>query len=522
MNIDVLALKYRPRFFSEVRGQELVIKTLSNSIELQKLHNSYLFSGTRGMGKTTIARLFAKSLLCETSITSQPCGKCSACIEIDQGNHLDLIEIDAASRTKVEDTRSLMENVQYLPTTSRFKVYLIDEVHMLSTKSFNALLKTIEEPPAHVKFLLATTEPEKLPDTILSRCLHFKLASASQDTIASHLADILTKENIKYDNLSLSIISKNANGSIRDSLSLLEQCIAYCNGNIESSKITSFLGEIDSANIEKIISCIISLDAQLLVNTVESIESHSNFISLMDSIISILYKLSLSNIELKLLSDDDPHFLFCKENSNSINSQDLQLYYQIAVSSKKDFRDCPSKKDHFIMTILRMIYFTDNIESSKKDSYRKTDSKAHNEPKTSNLLESVDKDISEKTSDKWIDAVHNMGLSGLTMHLAMQSVMVGIDTSSPTLQINQDKKDIYPKLCIDDLISKIKEHFNIDFKINIEYSAGLLTPILFESMKSENEVNNRYDKVKDSPDINKLQKVFGANINKESIKKIIE
>ena len=236
MNIDVLALKYRPKFFNEVTGQDFVINTLSNSLDLNKLHNAYLFSGTRGMGKTTIARLFAKSLLCETSITSKPCGKCSACLEIDKGNHLDLIEIDAASRTKVEDTRSLMENVQYSPSSSRFKVYLIDEVHMLSTKSFNALLKTIEEPPSHVKFLMATTEPEKLPDTILSRCLHFKLASASQSTIIDHLAYILKHENITYDNLSLSIISKNANGSIRDSLSILEQCIAYCNGKLESKK----------------------------------------------------------------------------------------------------------------------------------------------------------------------------------------------------------------------------------------------------------------------------------------------
>lgn len=522
MNIDVLALKYRPKFFSEVRGQELVIKTLSNSIELQKLHNSYLFSGTRGMGKTTIARLFAKSLLCQTSVTSQPCGKCSACIEIDQGNHLDLIEIDAASRTKVEDTRSLMENVQYLPTTSRFKVYLIDEVHMLSTKSFNALLKTIEEPPSHVKFLLATTEPEKLPDTILSRCLHFKLASASQDTISNHLADILTKENIKYDNLSLSIISKNANGSIRDSLSLLEQCIAYCNGNIESSKIASFLGEIDSENIEKITSCIINHDAKSLINIVEGIESHSNFISLIDSIISIFYKLSLSNIQSELLNDDDPHYLYCKENSNSISSQDLQLYYQIAISSKKDFRDCPSKRDHFIMTILRMIYFTDNNKSPKHNTYKKTEIRDYNESKPPDPSQSVDESVRENIDNKWMDAVQNMGLSGLTMHLAMQSVMVGIDTDSPTLQINEDKKDIYPKLCIDDLISKIQKHFNINLKINIEYSSDLLTPIVFESMKNENEVNNRYDKVKDSPDINKLQKVFGANINKESIKKIIE
>ena len=211
MNSDVLALKYRPKFFDEVTGQDFVINALANSIELNKIHNAYLFSGTRGMGKTTIARLFAKSLLCETGITSKPCGKCSACLEIDKGNHLDLIEIDAASRTKVEDTRSLMENVQYAPSSSRFKIYLIDEVHMLSTKSFNALLKTIEEPPSHVKFLMATTEPEKLPDTILSRCLHFKLASASQSIIVDHLSNILKQENIKFDNLSLSVIAKNDN-----------------------------------------------------------------------------------------------------------------------------------------------------------------------------------------------------------------------------------------------------------------------------------------------------------------------
>jgi DNA polymerase-3 subunit gamma/tau len=222
------------------------------------------------------------------------------------------------------------------------------------------------------------------------------------------------------------------------------------------------------------------------------------------------------------LNDGDPHYLYCKDNSNSISSQDLQLYYQIAISSKKDFRDCPSKKDHFIMTILRMIYFTDNNKSTKHNTYKKTEVKDHNEQKPSDPSESVDENVPKTISNKWIDAVQNMDLSGLTMHLAMQSVMVGIDTDSPTLQINEDKKDIYPKLCIDDLISKIQKHFNINLKINIEYSSDLLTPIVFESMKNENEVNNRYDKVKDSPDINKLQKVFGANINKESIKKIIE
>ena len=222
MNNDILALKYRPKFFHEVTGQNEVVETIQSSIKLEKIHHAYLFSGTRGMGKTTIARLFAKILLCEKGVSEEPCGDCSSCKEIDDTNQIDLIEIDAASRTKVEDTRSLMENVQYAPTKSRFKIYLIDEVHMLSTKSFNALLKTIEEPPSHVKFLLATTEAEKLPDTILSRCLHFRLKSASNDIIISHLEKILQSEDIKYEKEALTIIAKNSYGSIRDSLSILE------------------------------------------------------------------------------------------------------------------------------------------------------------------------------------------------------------------------------------------------------------------------------------------------------------
>ena len=246
MNNDVLALKYRPKKFDEVVGQDFIVQTLSNSISLQKIHNAYLFSGTRGVGKTTIGRIFAKSLLCEKGVSVNPCGTCSSCIQIDSGNHLDLFEIDAASRTKVEDTRILMENVQYSPTSSAFKVYLIDEVHMLSDKSFNALLKTIEEPPKHVKFLLATTEPEKLPETVLSRCLHFKLSTVDTNTINNHVLNVLTKENIKFDKNVTEIISRAAKGSIRDGLSILEQCIAYCNGDLNSEKIKLLLGEVDS------------------------------------------------------------------------------------------------------------------------------------------------------------------------------------------------------------------------------------------------------------------------------------
>ena len=253
MNNKILALKYRPKFFNEVIGQDFCVQSLTNSINLNKLHNAYLFSGTRGVGKTTIARIFAKSLLCKEGISESPCGKCESCLAIDNNNNLDLIEIDAASRTKVEDTRTLMENVQYAPTSSRFKIYLIDEVHMLSTKSFNALLKTIEEPPEHVKFLLATTDPDKLPETVISRCLHFKLGSITNDILSNHIKQTLEKESVKFEAEVPNIIAESARGSARDSMSILEQCISYGNEDLTTDKISHLLGIIDEKVVNEIV-----------------------------------------------------------------------------------------------------------------------------------------------------------------------------------------------------------------------------------------------------------------------------
>ena len=272
MTYLVLARKWRPKDFSDTVGQEHVLQALINALESGRLHHAYLFAGTRGVGKTTIARILAKALNCETGVTANPCGKCSACREIDEGRFIDLIEVDAASKTKVEDTRDLLDNVQYAPARGRFKVYLIDEVHMLSKSSFNALLKTLEEPPPHVKFLLATTEPQKLPVTVLSRCLQFNLTRLTPRLIQDRLAKICKAEEIDADVAALAMLARAADGSLRDALSLLDQAIAYCGGKVEEGPVSKMLGTIDRDYVSKLINLLAADDATGVINAIAEID----------------------------------------------------------------------------------------------------------------------------------------------------------------------------------------------------------------------------------------------------------
>jgi DNA polymerase-3 subunit gamma/tau len=357
MSYQVLARKWRPKQFAELVGQGHVKTALSNALTSSRLHHAYLFTGTRGVGKTTIARIFAKSLNCETGVTATPCGVCSACKEIDAGNFVDLLEIDAASRTKVEDTRDLLDNVQYAPSRGRFKVYLIDEVHMLSRHSFNALLKTLEEPPPHVKFLLATTDPQKLPVTVLSRCLQFSLKALSPDQIAGHLAHVLTAENIQFDAAALPLLAKAANGSLRDSLSLTDQAIAQSNSQISLEAVRDMLGFLDQQFASAILGAILNQDYPAMQTELQAlISQHSDYSRVLDDMLSLLHQAAMTQLAPAAAQlSEQPDFVSALAKNQSPEA--LQLYYQLLISGKRELIFAPDERTGLEMALLRALAF---------------------------------------------------------------------------------------------------------------------------------------------------------------------
>ncbi|NQZ20465.1 MAG: DNA polymerase III subunit gamma/tau [Colwellia sp.] len=364
MSYQVLARKWRPKKFTELVGQEHVVTVLVNALQQKRLHHAYLFTGTRGVGKTTIARIFAKSLNCETGITSNPCGICDTCQDIDNGRFIDLLEIDAASKTKVDDTREILDNVQYLPTRGRFKVYLIDEVHMLSRSSFNALLKTLEEPPEHVKFILATTDPQKLPVTVLSRCLQFNLKALTVNQIEQKTQQILEAEHVSFENGSLSLLAKAARGSMRDCLSLTDQSIAQGQGNITLANIQQMLGGVDQNWVYKILIALLKQEPKVLMELSLEIASYApNYSRLTAELIQLLHQVAMTQIVGNHFDLSPEHNQLVDKFSQAMSPEDIQLYYQIVLNGRKDLPYASDEQAAFDMLLLRMLAFTPRSNS---------------------------------------------------------------------------------------------------------------------------------------------------------------
>lgn len=358
MSYQVLARKWRPKSFDTLIGQDHVVRALTNALTQNRLHHAYLFTGTRGVGKTTLARILAKSLNCEVGISATPCGVCNACTEIDRGRFVDLLEVDAASNTQVDAMRELLDNAQYAPTSGRFKVYIIDEVHMLSKSAFNAMLKTLEEPPAHVKFILATTDPQKVPVTVLSRCLQFNLRQMAGTSITSHLQNILSQENIAFEPAALHLISRAAAGSMRDALSLTDQAIAYGQHTVNETEVRAMLGAIDQSYLYQLLDALLANDGPALITQATLMETRSlSFEVALNDFALLLHQIAIAQTVPESIANDLPERAQLLQFAQLISAESLQLYYQIALLGKRDIGLAPDEYAGFTMSLMRMLSF---------------------------------------------------------------------------------------------------------------------------------------------------------------------
>lgn len=527
MSYQVLARKWRPRNFTELVGQDHVQRALVNALDNDRLHHAYLFTGTRGVGKTTIARIFAKSLNCEEGVSSTPCGKCSACEEINEGRFIDLIEVDAASRTKVEDTRELLENVQYAPTRGRYKVYLIDEVHMLSGHSFNALLKTLEEPPPHVKFLLATTDPQRLPVTVLSRCLQFNLKSLTLSQISAQIDNILEQEQVSSDAGAVRELAFSANGSMRDALSLLDQAIAFGNGSITEDEVRAMLGTIDRDVIYRLLDALSQADAALLLDEVNKTDAFApDYTALLADLVSVLQRIAIAQTLPDAIDDTFGDRDAVLALADKLSAEDVQLYYQIGLIGRRDLPLSPEPRGGFEMVLLRMLAFRPvQAETGAPALSQKTQPAQPAAVKKAALkpapqVAAGGGGTADASTSEWAGIIESLSLKGMAREMSLNCVFHGMQDDVVELTLDPAHVHLLGKAREEQLEAALAEYYQrkVSVRINKKDKLQSETPAGQRTRQKNERQQQAEQSIQQDENIKAIQDAFGGSVNQESIR----
>ena len=540
MSYQVLARKWRPKDFSEVVGQEHVVQALANALDQNKIHQAYVLSGTRGVGKTTIARILSKSLNCEAGLDSKPCHKCSTCESITDGSFMDFQEIDAASSRGVDDTKQLLETVMHMPSSSRYKVYLLDEVHMLSTQSFNMLLKTLEEPPEHVIFILATTLPEKIPATVLSRCLQFNLKNLTPSQLNDRLSFILKEEKIKFEPQAVEQICRSGRGSLRDCLTIADQAIAYCNGDLTDKGIAQMLGTLPFDHVNSLLSSIAKKDAVNLLESLKEISQMSvDYLRLMDLILETIQLITFTQVSEEVLDETEVRKNDLKELAEILSDDDLQILYQIGLIAKRDMELAPSLSSGFEMALLRMVSFLPGEVKDTKKKVEKTNKKKGLESKdkhsigkdlslaeTKSVEETLkkelkqDKDLKELdiSKDTWNSIFNKLTLDPGTKQLASHCSFERVDDTVIYLSMPEEKLNLFNGKHRQELQEKLSEYLKEDCNVFLE--AGEFNDDSPNQIKAKEKrkIQDEAEKaIKEDPKVKKIIEEFGAKVIESTV-----
>lgn len=513
MSYQVLARKWRPRNFGTLVGQEHVVRALRHALEQQRLHHAYLFTGTRGVGKTTLARILAKCLNCETGVTAEPCGKCSACLEIDGGRFVDLLEVDAATNTRVDEMRQLLDTAQYAPTRGRYKVYVIDEVHMLSTSAFNAMLKTLEEPPEHLKFILATTDPQKIPVTVLSRCLQFNLKQMPRAAIVEHLARLLEAEAIAFEPEALPLIARAAAGSMRDALSLLDQAIAHGAGRVGTEDVRDMLGAIDEEYLLQIIEAVAHAKGESLVAIADEMQGRSlSFDTALQEIGSLLLRVVLAQTVPSALDDDIAERARIVALAGLIDPETLQLYYQIAVQGREDLPLAPDEHAGFIMTLLRMLAFRPAGAHGAEPGRGRAGAELPARGGPASVTRAA------PAADDWPALVRQLSLTGAANELARNAELLRRNDGSFELGVPKAMAYLAGKAYQDKLKAALRKHLGREVQLRVTtVEAGGASAAALEASEHSARQAEAARAVQDDRFVQELVNTFGATVIDSSV-----